>query len=148
MAIICLSNFVFVSAIICLALVMSQCYDKDFSDAELAKLARMQAFNDVDFHKADAGLVGSLENELQYEGRRLTTSVDVRGNIHKPQFRDFWRDELKAPEFVLRTLEEGYELPFPSIPLESFEVNNASAREDMEFVWTKVKRLEAFGCIQ
>ena len=64
----------------------SQSYDEFVSDAELASL---QATADVEFHEDDAGLVASLENKLQYMGRRLTTSVDVPGNIHKPQFRAF-----------------------------------------------------------
>ena len=72
-------------------------------------------------------------------GRRLTTNVDVPGNIHKPHFRDFWPEELKASEFVMKTLEEGYELPFSSNPTPSFKQNNASARNDLEFVTNHTK---------
>ena len=86
---------------------MYEVYDKDFSDAELFDLVRLQNFSDVQFFESDAALVGSLENHLQYEGRRLTTNVDVPGNIHKQKFRSFWRDVLKDPDFVLKTLEEG-----------------------------------------
>ena len=48
----------------------------------------------------------------------------------------------------MKTLEEDYELPFNSIPPESFEGNNASARSDMEFVRVEVKMLETSGCIK
>ena len=69
----------------------------------------------------------------------MTTSVDVPGNVHKLQFRSFWHDIFKAPEFMMKTLEEGYELPFHTIPPESFEA---------AFVREEVKRLEALGCIK
>ena len=89
-----------------------------------------------------------LTNQLEYFGRRLTTNVEVPGNIHRPKFFKFWKVELQAPEFVLKTLSEGYSLPFTSIPPPSFERNNKSAREDMVFVREEVKRLEALGCIK
>ena len=127
---------------------MCEVYDKDFSDAKLANLAKLQILSDVNFQESDAALVSSLENQLQYEGRRLTTNMDVPGNIHKQKFRNFWLDMLKAPEFVLKTLEEGYKLPFHTLSPESFEKNNASARAYMTFVREEVRRLEALGLIK
>ena len=32
----------------------------------------------------------SLSNDGIYIGRKLTTNTKVPGNIHKPEFRDFW----------------------------------------------------------
>ena len=81
----------------------------------------------------------TLKNELEYVGRRFTTNVDVPGNIHKPHFRDFWCEDLKASEFFMKTLEEGYELPFSSTPPPSLDQNYASARNDLEFVTSHAK---------
>ena len=118
------------------------------SNEELKNLAKLQVSAEVDFGEEDVVLAHSLENELEYVRRRLTTNVDVPGNIHKEQYRQFWREEIEAPEFILKTLEEGYELPFSSIPPPSFKQNNASARQDMGFVRAEVARLEALGCIK
>ena len=91
-------------------------YDEWASNEDLKELAKLQVSAEMDFSEEDVVLAHSLENELEYVGRRLTPNVDVPGNIHKEQFRKFWKEEIKAPEFVLKTLEEGYELPFAFIP--------------------------------
>ena len=85
-------------------------YDEFASFQELQELAKLQVSAEID--EEDAVLAHSLENELEYVGRRLTTNGDVPGNIHKLHFRRLWKEVIKAPEFVLKTLEEGYELPF------------------------------------
>ena len=81
-------------------------------------------------------------------GRRLTTNVSVPGNIHRMQYRSFWKDVLKPSKMVMDTIENGYSLPFMSIPPPSFEKNNKSARDGMPFVRQEVKRLEKLGCIE
>ena len=83
-------------------------YDEFASFQELQELAKLQVSAEIKFSEEDAVLAHSLENELEYVGRRLTTNVDVPGQIHKLHFRRFWKEEIKAPEFVLKTLEEGY----------------------------------------
>jgi len=45
------------------------------------------------------------------------------GAIHKQEFRPFWRDVLKADEWVLNTLEKGYMIPFSSSPTQYEEQN-------------------------
>ena len=88
-------------------------------------------------------------SESMYIGRRLVTNTQVPANIHKPQFRNFWDSELKqfSSELLQSTISLGYKLPFKSIPPESHEGNNKSARLDMEFVKAEVYRLEALGCV-
>ena len=50
-------------------------YDKVFSDVELADLAKnLQVFSEIKFFEEDAKLVGSLDNQLDYVGRRLSTN--------------------------------------------------------------------------
>ena len=100
-------------------------YFKEFSDKELA-IIKNPVFSDFEFGEEDSNVVSTIENQLEYFGRRLTTNVEVPGNIHRPKFFKFWKEVLKAPEFVLKTLSEGYSLPFSSIPPPSFERNNKS----------------------
>lgn len=38
------------------------------------------------------------------------------GSIHDEKFRAFWRDVLKADEWVMSTLDKGYMIPFHSSP--------------------------------
>ena len=122
-------------------------YNRRDSDQELLQLESLECFGEVYCDESDVALVRTLTNDSSYVGRKLTTDTDVPGNIHKPKYREFWRDKLKPSDLVMRTIVEGYELLFESVPPPSFEVNNKSAREDMEFVRSEVKRLESLGCI-
>ena len=79
---------------------------------------------EVDCTPDDATLVGSLELQGDYVGRRLTTNVSVPGNIHKSQFRDFWMHNLECSQLVKDTISDGYQLPFQEIPPDCFEANN------------------------
>ena len=60
-------------------------YDEWASNEELKELAKLQVSVEVVFSEEDVILAHSLENKLEYVGRRLTTNVDVPGNIHKEQ---------------------------------------------------------------
>ena len=120
-------------------------YDQQSSEAELASGSLSYL---VDCDDSDYTLVQSFSNEAEYVGRRLTTNVSVPGNIHRMQYRSFWKDVLKPSKMVMDTIENGYSLPFMSIPPPSFEKNNKSARDDMPFVRQEVKRLEKLGCIE
>ena len=97
---------------------------------------------------SDDLLVKSLVNQSSYAGKQLTTKAAVPANIHKGKFRDFWLNELNPGEFVQDVILHGYSLPLREEPPESFEPNNASARQDMDFVRSEVKRLEALNCIE
>ena len=77
----------------------------------------------VDCDVEDVSMVGSLELEGDYVGRRLTTNYSVPGNIHKPQFSEFW-NSLECSELVRDTIRHGYQLPFKEIPPDCFEKNN------------------------
>ena len=105
-------------------------------------------FGLVDTDAADSKMMEKiLVNEGDYVGRRLSTNTRVPGNPHKQEFREFWEKEIKPSSFVLKTIQEGYVLPFKQIPPPSFERNNKSAREDSVFVRSEVLRLEKLGCI-
>ena len=95
----------------------------------------------------DPALAAVLINNASYAGRKLTTDIRVPGRIGNPEFFPFWRDELKASEFVLSTISEGYKFPFSSIPPLSFCANNKSMLTQSDFAFEELLRLEKLGCI-
>ncbi len=56
------------------------------------------------------------------------------GLIHDMRFRSFWIDELKASQWVITVLDEGYAMPLKEWPDEYEERNNKSARDNMQIV--------------
>ena len=77
-----------------------------------------------DFEEEDKELVKIIVNESEYAGRRLTTDLRVPGRINEQRFYDFWKNELKASDFVLSTLKHGYKFPFKEQPPASIACNN------------------------
>ena len=63
----------------------------------------------------ESGLAKSLVNESIYAGRRLSTDIRVPGRIGDPKYFDFWKNELKASDFILDTIQGGYKFPFASV---------------------------------
>ena len=45
-----------------------------------------------------------------------TQQAFLPGSIHKKEVQNFWRKELKASEWVMTVLEEGYVIPFTKPP--------------------------------
>ncbi len=70
------------------------------------------------------------------------------GSIHSPEFRQFWKDELKTDEWVRQTIEIGYVLPLTDLPPAYEEDNNGSARCQMEYVRATVEEWEQQGVIR
>ena len=71
------------------------------------------------------------------------------GSIHLPDKVEFWRNELKASDWVMDTLRQGYMLPLESPPPTKYEEdNNKSARTNMEFVRETVQKWERQGVVK
>ena len=77
-------------------------YNQELIEKELCKL---RVFSDLELNSEDAHLGSTLENELEYVGRRLTTNSSVPANIHRDKFFKFWEEELEASQFILDTQE-------------------------------------------
>ena len=93
-------------------------------------------------------LAKTLVNNADYAGKKLSTDVRVPGRIGRPEYFEFWRDELKASDFVLNVIKEGYKFPFVSAPPASFCKNNKSFYDHKEFAYHELLRLESLGCIE
>lgn len=72
----------------------------------------------------------------------------IPGSIHKKEVYEFWREELRASDWVLKTLRDGYSIPFNEEPEPYQEKNNKSARDNMEIVREIVLEMIDLGIVQ
>ena len=70
------------------------------------------------------------------------------GGIHQPKAIQFWSSELKANQWVLEVLENGYVIPFEKEPSQYEEDNNKSAKMNAQFVRTTLTELEKIGVVK
>uniref|UniRef100_A0A7M5WT73 Reverse transcriptase domain-containing protein n=1 Tax=Clytia hemisphaerica TaxID=252671 RepID=A0A7M5WT73_9CNID len=87
-----------------------------------------------------------LEKERFWEFDQSTESLSVAGRIQ--EFSNFWENELKASNFALGIVREGYKIPFESEPPPFFAKNNASSLKNREFVKDSIEKLLENGCIE
>ena len=66
-------------------------------------------------------------------------SDSVRGGLYKCS--TYWRDTLNASQFVQSVVQDGYKIPFRSIPETCFLANNKSARDNPDFVSEAIVKL-------
>ena len=86
------------------------------SDSEELSSSCLQ-FGLVEVAAEDSKMVEQiLVNESDYVGRKLSMNLKVPGNPHKSEYRVFWEREIKPNQFVMKTIREGYELPFRETP--------------------------------
>lgn len=70
------------------------------------------------------------------------------GSIHSLEAAKFWKEELKANDWVMGVIEKGYIIPFKSTPENYEEANNRSAKKNMEFVREEVRELVKLGVVE
>lgn len=86
-----------------------------------------------------------LEGE---EPRERAPELFVPGGIHTRQSINFWKKELKAGEWVMDLLENGYAMPLEGVPPKYEERNNCSARQHKVFVRETVLKMAQEGIVQ
>ena len=64
-----------------------------------------------------------LKNESEYVGKALVTNRDVPGRLLNPEFEQFYRDVVKAPNDMCEIYSSGYEIPFENGPPPSMSVD-------------------------
>lgn len=99
------------------------------------------------FEDLEEDVAKMLVNNSNYVGKKLSTDSRVPGRINNPEFFSFWKDELKASDYILDVIKNGYKIPFKSIPPPSFCDNNKSMLKEKDFAYQELLRLESLGCI-
>ena len=61
---------------------------------------------------------------------------------------DFWKNVLKANDFVLDIVKFGYAIPFVTLPTPCFFKNNASSLNEQEFVRREIESLLSKGYVE
>ena len=72
-------------------------------------------------------------------------TISVKGRLRG--HAGFWKEVLKAPPYVLSTIEAGYILPLKSEPTPHYQRNQASAMQNAGFVQQSIEELLASGCV-
>ena len=78
----------------------------------------------------------------------LSTRSDVPGSIHNPIYRKFWKDTLNSSDFIMKIIDEGYEIPLREEPPSAYSENNRSALNNLDFVKAELDRWCELGVIE
>ena len=70
------------------------------------------------------------------------------GGIHSAEAAAFWENELKAGEWVLDVIKNGYIIPLNNLPGPYEEQNNQSAKKHDKFVQKSIKDLLRLGIVK
>ena len=73
-------------------------------------------------------------------------NVSVRGRLK--QNIEFWKNELKPSYFVENSINNGYTMPFTSIPSPIYASNNKSSLRHPQFVSQAIIKLQQNNCVQ
>ena len=82
----------------------------------------------------------------EVEMEDVCTPVEVKGRLKRSV--SFWREELKASEFILDTIEHGYILPLKSEPSPFVGKNQLSTVANRAFVEKSIKELLVAQCVR
>ena len=85
------------------------------------------------------------EDVRYWESDGQFSSESVKGRLRKNV--QFWKEELKAPNNIIRVIEEGYELPLVSLPGAHRACNHQSALENNKFVCQEISKLVECGSL-
>ena len=66
----------------------------------------------------------------------MKSHISVKGRLFSSL--KFWKDNLKAPKFVLNIISQGYSLPLLTLPPPFFAKNNRSSLDIRKFVETEI----------
>ena len=64
------------------------------------------------WHETETHLAQELKNESSLLAKPLSTNISVPGNIHNPEFFDFWVKVLNVGPKFQKFLQQGYALQF------------------------------------
>ena len=87
-----------------------------------------------------------LPQKMTESGGHVNSPDSVKGRLQ--EHLSFWKEELQASSFVLRTIESGYVLPLKSEPTPLSRRNQQSALRNGKFVNESIADLVATRCVR
>ena len=87
-----------------------------------------------------------LPKNMPESGGHVNAPDSVKGRLQERL--SFWKEELQASSFVLRTIESGYVLPLKSEPTPLSRRNQQSALRNAKFVNESIADLVATRCVR
>ena len=84
-------------------------------------------------------LIAPLSGECAMQRKVADVGISVVGSLH--ECLPFWRDILKANNFVLDIIQHGYTIPFITEPPSAHACNNKSALKHSQFVRDAIRKL-------
>ena len=118
--------------------------DDDTESAEASETGGLQSRE----KEAAEGSGQRAEEEAASEAQagsdqcRTKERKTVAGNIHKEEYRQFWKESLQADDYILEILKTGYKLPFRKgcKPQRYREENNKSALKYVDYAYEETEK--------
>ena len=77
----------------------------------------------------------------------VTEKKFLPGGIHEITVQDFWLSTLKASEWVMSIITEGYKIPFMSFPTDYEEPNNTTVVQNLDVVRCLIEDMVVRGIL-
>ena len=87
----------------------------------------------------------STKDIKDYEFKENCKQISVVGRLKTCS--NFWRNNLQVSNFIQKIIDEGYLIPFTSVPPPFFAKNNKSSLDNASFVQDAITSLLSKGCI-
>ena len=88
----------------------------------------------------------TVNSNRDWEISGKTEKISVRGRLK--EHSHFWKNELKPYLFVQNVIDNGYIMPFITIPRSFYAPNNKSSLRNSRFVSQAISKLLQNNCIE
>ena len=107
------------------------------------KAINAEVMHDKDIHFVSDDFVDTDGRNVEFEEGRIKQSV--KGRLKDSI--EFWKNTLKANDFVIETINDGYKLPLKETTIKTEFRNNMSAIQNSDFVNEALKELIVSNCV-
>ena len=90
--------------------------------------------------------VGECPTDIFRSRHMYISPGSVHGRLRERV--SFWREEIKASQYICGIVSSGYRLPFVKFPNPSFQENHRCSKADKEFVALTIAELVVNDCVQ
>ena len=119
---------------------MLQLWSKGSLEEECPDLKKSEKISISDNNKFKFGFSNQTDNALQLKSVIVTPVNSLRNHIDK------WKS-IEANQYILNVIDQGYRLPFKTLPVNISLDNNRSAKDNKSFVSDAIDKLLMKGCI-